>query len=78
MMMLYVLVPHMVFMLLYRQHVRLEHHDKELVSLLPNNSSSKDSKALQERMWVCYAQLQHQEKCNTHCIASKQICSRVA
>lgn len=65
----------MVFMLLYRQHVRVEHLDKELVSLLPNNSSSKDSKALQERMWVCYAQLQHQG--NAHCVASKQICSRV-
>ncbi len=56
-MMLYVLVPHIFFMLLYRQHVRLEHLDKELVSLLPTNPSSKDSKALQERMWVCHAKL---------------------
>jgi len=55
-MMLYVLVPHFFFMLLYRQHVRLEHLDKELVSHLPTNPS-KDSKALQERMWVCHAKL---------------------
>jgi len=59
-MMLYIVVPHIFFMLLYRQHVRLEHLDKELVSHLPTNPSSKDSKALQERMWVCVAKLLHQ------------------
>lgn len=56
-MMLYVLVPHIFFMLLYRKHVRLQHLDKELVSHLPTNPSSKESKALQERMWVCHAKL---------------------
>lgn len=74
---LYTLVPHMYFMLLYRQHVRLEHLDTELVSLLPTSPSSKDSKALQERMWVCHAKLMHQKSCNNHCIGSKQICSRI-
>ncbi|KAA6428842.1 MAG: U-box domain-containing protein [Trebouxia sp. A1-2] len=35
---------------LFRQHVRLGHLDKELVSLLPANPSSKKSKPFQERM----------------------------
>lgn len=51
----------MVLMLLYRQHVRLGHLDKELVSLLPANPSSKKSKPFQERMWVCHAELMHKK-----------------
>ena len=39
-----------VVTLLYRRHLRVEHLDKELFSHLPTNPSSKDSKALQERM----------------------------
>lgn len=34
----------------FRRHLRVEHLDKELFSHLPTNPSSKDSKALQERM----------------------------